>query len=187
MVLDNRTIKREGIKRRKIFVNQTCQQSLEKREGSSFPVCWMMKSPKKAKNFCCGVLGCGRQDPLGVLRFQGGMPGPGRDQGVLPVSNGLDTPKSMVCKVGGRDRRCGTNKALVFPGPFSLGAESWLFSNGAFQTWCPRMIGEEGQRGCRLTPHCGFYPSVFDTGGLSCDRNACRSNMLPSVCPGLTS
>lgn len=59
MVPDKRTIKREGIKRRKIFVRQTCQQSLEKREGSSFPVCWMMKSPKKAKNFCYRVLGSG--------------------------------------------------------------------------------------------------------------------------------
>ena len=149
MVLDKRTIKREGIKRRKIFVKQTCQQSPEKREGSSFPVCWMMKSPKKAKNFCYWVLGCGVQDPPGVLRFQGGMPGPGRDQRVLPVLNCLDTPKTIVCKLccyetcTYPEQHCSTSKALAFPSPsflravfsltvpFKLGAPGWLGGGGA--------------------------------------------------------
>lgn len=49
MVLDKRTIKRERMKRKKITVTQTCQKSLEKREGNGLPVHRMMKSPKAAK------------------------------------------------------------------------------------------------------------------------------------------
>ena len=50
--IDKRMIKREDIKRRSITVKHTHHKLLEKREGSSFPIHRMLKSPKKAKNVC---------------------------------------------------------------------------------------------------------------------------------------
>ena len=93
--IDKRTIKREDIKRRSLTVKHIHHKPLEKREGSSFPIHGMRKSPKKAKNVCDWVLRCGLQDPP-VSRREAR---PRRDQSTLPVLNSLDTSKTVFRKL----------------------------------------------------------------------------------------